>query len=37
LENFESHAMQFLKHADLKYSLWINVTLRTVTMKTLIK
>jgi len=37
LENFESHALRFLRHTDLKRLLWINVTLRTVTMKTLIK
>ncbi len=37
LENFESHALRFLNHTDLKHLLWINVTLRTVTMKTLIK
>jgi GxxExxY protein len=36
-ENFESHTLRFLKHTDLKQLLWINVTLRTVTMKTLIK
>lgn len=35
LESFESHALRFLKHTDLKHLLWINVTLRTVTMKTL--
>lgn len=37
LENFESHALRFLKYADLKHLLWINVTLRTVTMKTFSK
>ncbi len=37
LENFESHALRFLKHADLKHLLWINVALRTVTMKTFSK
>lgn len=37
LENFESHALRFLKHTNLKHLLWINVTLGLVTMKTLIK
>jgi GxxExxY protein len=37
LENFESHALRFLQHADLKHLLWINVTLRRVTMKTFSK
>ncbi len=37
LENFESHALLFLKHTNLKQLLWINVTLRTVMMKTLSK
>jgi len=37
LENFESHTMRFMEHTSLKHLLWINVTLRTVTMKTLIK
>ena len=37
LESFESHIMRFLKHTKLKHLLWINVTLRTVTMKTLIR
>lgn len=36
-ENFEWHALRFLRHTDLKHLLWINVTLRTVTMKTLTK
>ena len=34
LENFETHALRFLRHINLKHLLWINVTLRTVTMKT---
>jgi len=37
LESFESHACRFLQHINLKHFLWINVTLRTVTMKTLSK
>jgi GxxExxY protein len=37
LESFESHAYRFLQHTNLKHFLWINVTLRTVTMKTLSK
>jgi GxxExxY protein len=37
LENFESNAMKFLQHTHLKHMLWINVTLRNVTMKTLTK
>jgi len=37
LESFESHALKFLKHTDLKCFLWINVTLGLVTMKTLTK
>jgi GxxExxY protein len=37
LESFESNAMKFLQHTHLKHMLWINVTLRTVTMKTLTK
>ncbi len=37
LENYESHAERFLKHIDLKYLLWFNVALHTVTMKTLSK
>jgi GxxExxY protein len=37
LENFESHALRFLEHADLNHLLWINITLRTVTMKTFSK
>lgn len=36
-ESFESHAYRFLQHTNLKHFLWINVTLRTVTMKTLSK
>ncbi len=35
LESFESNAYRFLQHTNLKHFLWINVTLRTVTMKTL--
>lgn len=37
LESFESHAFRFLQHTNLKHFLWINVTLRTVTLKTLRK
>lgn len=37
LENFESHALRFLKHTDLKYLLWINVRQGLVTMKTIKK
>jgi hypothetical protein len=37
LESFESNALRFLKHTELKHLLWINVTLRRVTMKTLNK
>lgn len=37
LESFESHAIRFLQHTNLKHFLWINVTLRTVTMKVLSK
>lgn len=37
LESFESHSYRFLQHTNLKHFLWINVTLRTVTMKTLTK
>ncbi len=37
LEEFESHALRFLRHTELKHLLWINVGLRTVTMKTLTK
>jgi GxxExxY protein len=37
LESFESHALRFLQHTNLQHFLWINVTLRTVTMKTLSK
>jgi GxxExxY protein len=37
LEKFESHALRFLQHTDLKHLLWINVTLQTVMMKTLTK
>ncbi len=37
LESFESNAMKFLQHTYLKHMLWINVTLRTVTMKMLTK
>jgi hypothetical protein len=35
LDKFESHALRFLQHTDLKHLLWINVTLQTVMMKTL--
>lgn len=37
LESFESNACRFLQHTNLKHFLWINVTLRAVTMKTLSK
>lgn len=37
LESFESHALRFLQHTNLKHFLWINVALRTVTLKTLSK
>jgi GxxExxY protein len=37
LETFESHARRFLKHTNLNHVLWINVTLRNVTFKTLTK
>lgn len=35
LKKFESHAERFLKHIDLKYLLWFNIALHTVTMKVL--
>jgi len=37
LEIFESHSLRFLQHTDLKHLLWINIGLRTVTMKTITK
>ena len=36
-EAFESHARRFLMHTDLLYLHWINITLETVTLKTIIK
>lgn len=35
LDDFESHSLRFLRHTTLKHLLWFNVTLQTVTMKTL--
>lgn len=37
LESFESHALRFLQYTNLNHFLWINVTLRTVTLKALSK